>query len=107
MFGRSHSLYFDLLSAFQPEALRPRETVDERARLDSALCRRTRPELRRKEPIEPLAERLRRNDDRGRLHRAHPAHRAATSSVRCGGRGFRSAATSAASRIATPTTMKL
>src|SRR5438067_11301855 len=50
----------------------------------------------REELVEPLAGEL-----------GSDLHRAATSSERRGGFGARSAATSAASRIATPTTMKL
>ena len=87
----------DLLPALEPEALRARDR------------------RRRARPPRPRARPLRANRgarrETGRAARPPPAggtlHRAATSSVRRGGRGSRSAATSAASRIATPITMKL
>jgi hypothetical protein len=95
--GRGHGFReLDLLAACEPVALRACDTVDERPRLDRPLRRAARAQLRREESVEPLARR-----------RLGDLHRAATSSVRRGFFGARSAATRAASRIATPTTMKL
>ena len=86
----------DCLSAVEPMALRPRHAVDQRARCDRALRSCARPERLCKKLVEARTRR-RRGD----------VHRAATSSVRRGGRGARSVTTSATSRIATPITMKL
>ena len=52
--GRHLGRQLDLLPALEPEALRARDAVDERARLDRALGRRARAEVRREEAVEPL-----------------------------------------------------
>src|SRR4051794_27217569 len=91
--------HLDLLAAREPVALRARDPVYERPRFDGPLRGRARAKARGEEPVQALAGRFGRH--------LQLVHRAATSSVRRGGRGERSAATSAVRRIATPTTMKL
>ncbi len=100
-------LELDLLPAFEPMALRPPGAVDERASLaDEPLGRGARADLRdrRQESIEPFPGRLRGDRDRESARRQP---RWSSPPVFLGAdNGRRSAATSAASRIATPVTMK-
>ena len=95
--GRLGRTQLDLLPALEPVALRTRDAVDERARLDGALGGRARADVVGEEAVEPRP---------GRLAAGPGASPRGDVERRRGGRGRRSAATSASRRIATPTTMK-